>query len=98
MENNNQLIFIKNFEKYVKYNYKNKFYSLYKDMYIELSKKETFADRLTIVTDTIENIFNLVNDKKILSYSDYAVRRKKRLSYKIKKIKKVKKWKKILLR
>jgi hypothetical protein len=98
MENNNEVIFIKNFEKYVKYDYKNKFYSLYKDMYVELSKKDNFTDRFSVVTDTIENIFNLINDKKILSYSDYAVKRKKRLNHKIKNIKNIKKWKKITRR
>ena len=74
---------------------------IYSDMYKMLEDISDFAERLAIVTDTIENIFRKISGKEQLSYEEYAFKRNKRRFYKLKKYKKIKvrkKWKKIMQR
>jgi len=69
----------------------------YDEMQQELAKVDNFAKRLTIVVDTIENIFRMMNGEKILTYEeyDYIRREKQRQGYKIfKNSKNKKRWKK----
>ena len=96
MKKNNQLVVFEYLKKNIPEIYKKEVSYLYKEMDLELKKKQNFAEKLAVVTDTIENIFNIINNKRIISYSDFAVKRKKRLCHKIKKIKKIKKCKKLM--
>ena len=74
MTHNKELVFSQYLQKNIKRSYQKKVFDLYQEMYIELNKKDKFTDKLSIVTDTIENIFNIINNKKLLSYSEYAIK------------------------
>lgn len=68
----------------------------------ELEKSNSFTDRLVIITDTLENISNLLHGRCLVSYEEF--RKGRRLIAKAlvksikqkgqKKVKKYKKWKK----
>jgi hypothetical protein len=67
------------------------------DMQNELVKINDFGDRLQYVTFIINNIFNIINDEKEITYKEYKslVKVKNRGSCKkTKKVKKYKGWKK----
>lgn len=78
--------------------------SLKTEMQKELKKAENFAERIVIITDTMENISNLLHGRKLKSFSEFRKERKLiglsiyngniKKRKKFKKLKKIKKWKK----
>lgn len=69
---------------------------LKKDMQEAIIKIDNFPDRFEYVTFVINNIFNIINDKKILTFLEYKALNGKarRCGKKLKKVKQVKKYNK----
>ncbi len=70
---------------------------LAEDLQIEvenyLKKEKDFGKRLIIITNYLENIFNAINGKKLLSYKDFLKQKNKKKRKHKKNNKKSKKWK-----
>lgn len=70
---------------------------LAEDLQIEvenyLKKEKDFGKRLKIITNYLENLFNAINGKKLLSYKDFIKSKIKKKRKHKKNNKKAKKWK-----
>jgi hypothetical protein len=67
--------------------------NLEKEVNYYLQNEKDFAKRLEIVTNYLENIFQAINGKKLLSYKEFLRRKIKNRSKKRKNHKKLKIWK-----